>query len=62
MKANARFYLVRAQDADAIANAAISPANRRYWEAVADDYRRQAREAIRLHGDKSSDDQADQSP
>ena len=38
-----RFYLVKAQAADAVANAAVSTDVRSYWEGVADKYRELAR-------------------
>jgi hypothetical protein len=38
-----RDYLVKAQEADAVANLAVSSDDRRYWEAVAEECRRLAR-------------------
>lgn len=40
---NERVYLVKAQEADAIANAAQGLRERRRWEEIAEEYRRLAR-------------------
>ena len=37
-----RFYLVKAQEADAVANAAEGADDRRHWEGIAKEYRRLA--------------------
>jgi hypothetical protein len=38
-----RDYLVKAQEADAVANAAVRSDDRHYWEGVAEECRRLAR-------------------
>jgi len=43
-----RFYLQKAQEADAIANASISEIHRRQWEAIAKQYRLLIVEAAKL--------------
>ncbi|HWC62452.1 MAG TPA: hypothetical protein VG501_02440 [Rhizomicrobium sp.] len=40
-----REYLVKAQEAEALANAEDSPSQRRTWESIAKEYRRLARVA-----------------
>jgi len=42
---DARFFLQKAQEAEAIANAAASDINRRHWDNLAKEYRQLAREA-----------------
>jgi hypothetical protein len=37
-----RHYLVKAQEADALADAALSPITRRMWENIAKEYRQAA--------------------
>jgi hypothetical protein len=54
---NERFYLVKAQEADAVANAAESADNRRHWEGIANEYRRlahviAAERQAGVHGDR----------
>ena len=43
-----RFCLQKAQEADAIANAALSQIQRHQWEEIAKQYRLLAREAAKL--------------
>ena len=38
-----RFYLVKAQEAEAVADASESPIHRRHWESIAKEYRRLAK-------------------
>jgi hypothetical protein len=43
---DARFFLQKAQEAEAIANASVNTINRRHWENLAKEYRQLAREAV----------------
>ena len=44
-----RFYLVKALEAEAVADAAGSPTNRRIWVNIAKEYRRLARSIAAQH-------------
>jgi len=52
---NEREYLVKAQEADAIANAAQDPRERARWEDIAAEYRRLAKAVMALRQTKTSD-------
>ena len=59
-----RLYLQKAQEAEAIADAAISAIRRHRWEKIAAHYRRLAEEAVNLRkvagepGSRAGDDEA----
>lgn len=51
---NEREYLVKAQEAEAVANAALSPRERLRWEDIAAEYRRLAETVREMRQRKSA--------
>ena len=49
---NTREYLVKAQEADAMANSVSAPRDGRRWEDIADEYRRLAKVAAEARRSK----------
>ena len=45
---DSRFYLQKAQEAEAIANASMTEVGRREWDTIANEYRLLAHEAAKL--------------
>jgi hypothetical protein len=52
-----REYMVKAQEAEALANAADSPVERLTWENIAKEYRRLAQVAAVMRADSLANDQ-----
>jgi len=50
-----REYLVKAQEADAVANASLSAETRRVWEGIAEEYRRLAHAVAEIRKSKTSE-------
>ena len=45
---NAREYLIKAQEAEAMANAAKQPADREHWDTIAKEWRRLAKAVVAM--------------